>query len=397
MSTERAEAIVVGAGIAGAATAFHLAKRGLGPVLGVEARTPAAGATGRAAGIVSEQLWDRWDVEVVRESKVEYAALAARAAPGAYRVNGFLRWTAVERAAAALRPRVEELRAWGVDVSLIPPDRLADLLPAVRTDDLLEVAYAPGDAVVAPSDLAEAYLAEGRRLGVDWRLGLTAGRVVRRGSRWAWEGGGASFEAPSVVIAAGAWSKRLLAEAGHPLPLTPYRTQAATLVPSEAVPGSTPSFDDLDTGIYARPEEQGRFLAGDGTEDVETDPERFPPGGDPEFVAHVAESLGERLPAWADAHLARAWAGVCVSTPDRRPFIGPVPGAEGLHVITGFNGFGVMRAGGAAARLAELLADRGSRARERLRSVEPGRFPGEVRPFPPRDGFTLQAGDAPEY
>ncbi len=94
-----------------------------------------------------------------------------------------------------------------------------------------------------------------------------------------------------------------------------------------------------------------------------------------------------------------SWAGVCTATPDRRPLIGPVPGAEALYCLTGFNGFGVMRAGGAARRLADLLSE-GEEAggpRAALQPVWPGRFPDPRAPFAPKPGFTLEAGDDPRF
>ena len=397
MPVQRADVVVLGAGVAGAAVAYHLARRHVGSVVALEARTPAAGATGRAAGIVSEQLWDRWDVEAVRASKEEYAALAARLAPGAYRVNGFVRWTANERIARALDQRSQELRSWGVEVRDLDASGLGRLLPAGRTDDLRAIAYAPGDAVVAPSTLAEAYVAEGRRLGVDWRFGSPVTSLRRNGEAWDVPCRGTSFRAPQLVVAAGAWSKGVLAAAKAPLPLAPYRTQAAVLDRPGGFPGDGPSFHDLDVDVYGRPEENGRLLAGDGTERVEADPETFVPTGDPEFIEHLADAVERRLPGWTDATLVRAWAGVCVATPDRRPLIGPVPTAPGLHVLTGFNGFGVMRAAGAAQQLAELLAVGGAAAEERLASVSPARFPPGSPAFAPRPGFTLQAGVDPEF
>ena len=397
MTTERADVLVVGGGIAGAAVAYHLARRRFGRVIAVEERTPAAGATGRAAGIVSEQMWNRWDVDVVRETKVEFAELAARAAPGAYRTNGFVRWTADKTVAAALNERTNELRGWGVDVRPVDPDGLAQLLPVVRTDDLLAAAYAPGDAVVGPNSLAEAYVRESRRLGVEWRFGTPVRDLQGSGGLWSFAHRGMTYSSPVAVIAAGAWSKRLLGTAGVPLPLAPYRTQAAVLLPAGGVPEELPSFHDLDTDVYGRPEENGRLLAGDGTEHVEADPETFVPTGDEEFIAHLAETFGDRLTGWEEVALVRAWAGVCVATPDRRPLIGRVPGAAGLYVIAGFNGFGVMRAAGAAARLVDLVAGGGSAATERLAPVDPARFSGPVVPFAPRSGFTLQAGDDPAF
>jgi glycine/D-amino acid oxidase-like deaminating enzyme len=162
--------------------------------------------------------------------------------------------------------------------------------------------------------------------------------------------------------------------------------------------GTGVSVHDLDTDVYARPEANGRILAGDGTEHVEADPERFVQGADGDFLAHLAESLGLWFPDWESSSVVGSWAGVCTATPDRRPFIGPLRADHQLYVMTGFNGFGVMRSGGAARRLAEFITDPASpTARTALEPVLPERFHGRADPFPPRPGFTLEGGDVPRF
>jgi glycine/D-amino acid oxidase-like deaminating enzyme len=399
VADDRADVLILGAGIAGCALAYHLAQRSVGPVVVYDPQTPGAGATGRAAGIVTEQLWDPWDVEVARESKAEYAQLAGRWDPSAYSVNGFARWTKNRDALPILHSAVERLRKWSVPASVLDLATLSEKVPWGKFDDVLGAIWSPDDAVVTPSTMGELYAEAARKAGVDFRFGSPLTRFAREDDRWELVTGGRSVRAARAVVAAGAWSKRILLSVGHPLPLAPYRTQAALLRPSVPENGVFPSVHDIDLDVYVRPEANGRILAGDGTELVEVDPERYPTGGDERFVAHLAESFDSRFPGWADAELVRAWAGVCVSTPDRRAIIGPVPGANGLFTITGFNGFGVMRAGGAAARLAEVLAAGEGSERElgKIRSVLPGRFSGPVTPFPIRPGFTLEGGDDPRF
>ena len=399
MTDDRAELLVLGAGIAGCALAYHLARRSAGRTVVYDPQTPGAGATGRAAGVVTEQLWNPWDVAVTRESKQEYAELAGRWDPSAYSVNGFARWTKNREAVPILEAAVERLRNWSVPAATLDLSTLAEKVPWGRFDDVLGAIWSPEDAVVTPSTMGELYAEAGRREGVEFVLGSPLGRFARDGDRWELTTGGRTVRARRAVVAAGAWSKRLLASVGHPLPLAPYRTQAAVLRPSVPESRLFPSVHDIDLDVYVRPESNGRILAGDGTELVEADPDRFSTGGDERFVTNLAESFGSRFPGWADAELVRAWAGVCVATPDRRPLIGPVPGANELFAITGFNGFGVMRAGGAAARLASVLATGdGSEAElDRIRPVLPGRFSGPVSTFPIRPGFTLEGGDDPRF
>jgi glycine/D-amino acid oxidase-like deaminating enzyme len=399
VANESVDVLVLGAGIAGCALAFHLARRSVGPVVVYDPQTPSAGATGRAAGIVTEQLWDRWDVEVVRESKEEYAQLAERYDPSAYSVNGFARWTRNREALPVLESAVERLRSWSVPAAALDLTTLAEKVPWGRFDGVLGAIWSPNDAVVTPSRMAELYAERARELGVDFILGAPASRFAREGDRWELTVSGQTTWARQAVVAAGAWSKKLFASVGHPLPLAPYRTQAAVLRPSTEDRRLFPSVHDIDLDVYVRPEENGRILAGDGTELVEVDPDKYPMAGDEKFVEHLAESFATRWPGWADAELVRAWAGVCIATPDRRPLIGPVPGSPGLFSLTGFNGFGVMRAGGAAARLAGALAVGGGSSHEldRIRPVLPERFAGPPSPFPIRPGFTLEAGPDPRF
>jgi len=399
VAVERVEVIVLGAGIAGTALAYHLAKRSVGPTLLYDPRTPAAGATGRAAGIVTEQLWNEWDVAVTRLARKEYAELAARRDPSAFTENGFVRWTSQEGAARVLTEATARLRGWGVEVRAFGRTELERAVPWGRFDDVVGAIFSPGDAVVTPSTLTDLYADEARRAGADLETGSPFHRLAQEDGGWTLEAGARSVRARRVVVAAGAWSKRILAELGHPLPLAPYRTQAATLRAPPGGPEVFASVHDIDLDVYARPEGSGRILAGDGTELVEVDPDRTPSGGDERFLGHLAESFTSRFPGWANSELVRAWSGVCTSTPDRRPLVGPVPGAAGLYALTGFNGFGVMRGGGVAQRLAEVLAagDGSGREQALLGPVLPGRFPPGTPATVPRPGFTLEGGDAPRF
>ncbi len=396
MGADRAEVLVLGAGIAGCALAYHLADRGVGPVVLYDPRTPGAGATGRAAGIVTEQHWNRWDVEVTRESQAQYAEMSSRWDPSAYTVNGFVRWAHGAEALKVLDAARSRLRGWGVRADELDGAGLAARVPWGRFDDGSRGLWCPSDAVVTPSAIGEIYAEGARRAGVELHLGTPMESFARRGEAWELETGGHVLRASSAVVAAGAWSKELLRSIGHPLPLAPYRTQAAVLRPSSG-PDVFPSVHDIDADVYARPEAKGRVLAGDGTRLVEVDPETFQTGADEQFVEHLADTFGRRFPGWSDAELVRAWAGVCTSTPDRRPLVGAVSGPDRLYSIVGFNGFGVMRAGGVAARLADLIASGGTRAEERLAEVRPDRFRSDHPAFSPRPGFTLDDGDDPRF
>lgn len=398
MDETRVDCLILGAGIAGCALAYHLRRRDFGRVLVYDPRTPAAGASGRAAGVVTQQLWDRWDVDVTRESHREYAELCQRWEPEAFVQNGFVRWTTNAECADALDLARERLKGWGVRVEEPSADELARWVPAGRFDDVRGALVSPHDACVRPSSVTTIYAEGARSQGAVFDFGVPLESLTPTSDGWSLSTATRLVRTTRLVVAAGAWSKELLRRIGHPLPLAPYRTQAALLSPTRA-PEPFPTVHDLDTDVYLRPEGPGRILGGDGTESQESDPERFVTGGDAAFLAHLAESLGHRFPGWADSAVVGSWAGVCTATPDRHPIVGDVLGAPHLTVMTGFNGFGVMRAGGVARRLADLIAEDAAPddARSILGPAWAGRYAGPGEPFPPRPGFTLEPGDRPRW
>lgn len=395
MASTDLEVAILGAGLAGSALAAHLQAKGVGPVALLDPRTVAAGATGRAAGIVTQQLWNDWDVGVARETQQEYERRARALGPGTYRRTGFLRWTHRAEYRASLQAAARRFARLGVPVRRLEVDALRALFPWARFEEGASGLHSEEDACVNPTDLAADYVAEVARAGARVELGQQVPVPRRTDGGWELELRSGRLRARRVVIAAGAWSKALGLALGHRLAIAPYRTQAALLRPSRAPPESWPAAHDIDLDVYLRPEESGRILVGDGTELREVDPERVAGGGTPEFLANVGSALARRWPAWADAEVASAWSGVCDATPDRRPLIGRVPDPSELYLLAGFNGFGVMRAAGAARRLAALIHGEGASAEAALAPVRPDRFGPEPAAFEPRPGFTLEDGPDP--
>jgi glycine/D-amino acid oxidase-like deaminating enzyme len=153
---------------------------------------------------------------------------------------------------------------------------------------------------------------------------------------------------------------------------------------------------DLDEDVYLRSLTDGSLLVGNGTELVEANPERYAREGDERFLTHIRSTLQSRFPRWGEATVDRAWAGIVDATPDRRPLVGALPGVPGAFVVAGFNGFGIMRAAGAARRLAALIEHPDSEPAQRaLRAADPARFPAGQGAFAPRPGFTLEPGADP--
>lgn len=378
--------IVLGGGLVGSALAYHLTQAGETGILLYDKTLPAAGASGKGAGILCSQCWNRWDTRVVEETRREYEQLAAAWKPIIFAKNGSLRTVTTAAGETLLETRRRELQAEGVPAEILGPEAMAARVPSAQFSDVRAGLHTPNDAVIYPAEMVYIYeeLAQKAGATIEFDFGPPAMRATSRGWRVETRYGVATAE--RLVLACGAWTKRVLQDLGHPLPLAPYRTQACVLKTEAPVP-LLPSVHDTELDVYTRPYFAGHLLAGDGTELVEADPERSNPAGDPRFLEHIAESFAHRFPGWAGASVLGAWAGVCTSTPDRHPVVGAVPGSSNLYVASGFNGFGVMRAGAIARRLARALhGDPWSS----LAPADPARFPRRDLVFTPQPGFTLE-------
>lgn len=383
---------ILGAGLFGAALAYHLSRRSSLRVLALDAvHGPGQpNGTEASAGILSVQGWDPWDLAIVQESVEEYRGLAEEEGVEPVRRNGGLRVARTEEGARWLERVERVLGQEGTEARRVGEGEMRDLLPFADLGDVRAGLYTPDDSTLSATALREAYLRGAGRAGVEFRrttAPVPLEPLADRGWRIGEEG---PIVADVLVVAAGAWSKAVLAGLGHSLPLAPFRAQAVRLRPRPLL-GSFPTLHDLDLNLYVCPTSPGRFLAGDGTGSHEEDPSRWEPSADRAFVERMRAGVSGLGSGLASVQVETAWAGLCVASPDRFPLVGRVAGAERLCVATGFNGFGTMRAAGLARRLADALeSDRW----EPLRPADPRRFPpGSNGPFDPRPEFPLESDD----
>lgn len=166
---------------------------------------------------------------------------------------------------------------------------------------------------------------------------------------------GTTVRAPSVVVAAGWWTPRLLADLVD-LPVRPYRTQCLVLDPGEDV-SDLPMGSLPEEHIYWRPERNGDLLVGGWSFPVE-DPRTASRSEDEEFRDHVARVIPQVFEGMDEAGFVDGWAGVDAATPDTRPVIdAPSDAPDGLVVATGFHGRGVMTAPVTATAVRGLVTD----------------------------------------
>lgn len=379
--------VVVGAGIAGAATAWHLARdHGAEVVLVERERHPGTRSSARNAAILRPAIPDPALHALAAESARFYAhpppGFAAHALLRACGValcaddaafSGAAAWLGdPARAGAARELAPERLRAWW--------SGLADGVARCWLDE--------GGGVLDVHALVHGFVAGARRAGAELRAGCGAVDLLR-------DGGGAvtgvrvvgaraplpeAIEADAVVLAGGGWAAEPAAAAGLPLPLQPRRRHLLATAPLPAVRPDAPVLWFLgEEECYFRPESGGLLVSACDAEDVQP---AFGERSDPAVLERIAARMQRWLPSFADAGVARLWAAMRTFAPDSRFVLGPDPRAPGLHWAAALGGHGI-GCGYAAGRLAAAWA------------ADAAPAAAEARPFLPARLFSAAAERTP--
>lgn len=338
MAARRYRVVVVGAGLAGASAAYHLARSGVSDVVVLEREpTPGRHASGRNAAMVRQVVPDPEVAAVAREG-ARFIREVARPAGVAFRETGSL-LVARGEAWAALGRDARAGRSAGLPVRLLAPDPARSRLSVLEGSPLEGAVECPTDGVVDVAGLLGHYL-DGARRGGARLLCSTALEEVEEaaGGGFRARAGVEVLEADVLLDAAGAWAAQVGRLAGGmDLELANLGRHLVWTGPLGSVDRAWPFTWDVGEGVYFRPESGGLLLS-------PCDEVAGPPGDpapDPAALALLAEKLGRAFPALAGIPVARSQAGVRSFAPDRRFVVGWDPVRPGLFWLAGLGGHGV--------------------------------------------------------
>src|SRR5438034_1686982 len=355
--TETADVVIIGAGIMGASTAYHLARERVGRVVVLERETVCSGSTALASGGIRHQYANRVGIELTLQSIVTFEHFADEfGVDPQFRQHGYLLLVATEEELAVARRSVALQQGLGVDVRLLTPAETAELCPYLRTDDLLGATYSPRDGYADPYLCTTTIAARARELGVTIRQQAEVRSFTRSGDRVTGVvTAHGVVEAPVVVVATGAWSGVVGTLVGVDIPVVPHRRHKFVTAPfpADEIPGATPFIIDPHAGVSLRREGEGVLLGLGRPEE----PASFSTDVDRSLEPRVVERAVHRAPALADARLMRGYAGLYEMTPDQTGIVSRVHGVDGLYVIAGFSGHGFMHGPIAGQLMAELIAE----------------------------------------
>lgn len=342
------DVIVIGAGIIGAAVAYRLQQAGYNVGVIEREDAPAMHSTAKSAAGVRVQFGTEANILLSWESIQEYRS--EQWAPHTdYRPVGYL-FLVPEAHEAPHRAGVELQQALGAPVQVLTPTE-AQQHVAFDKNGVALATFGPADGIIDPHRTTMAYVAAARELGATFHFGHEV-MAMRHDSDWRVSCPHASFRAPIVVNAAGAWAGLLALKAGFTLPVQPSKRSIYTTGP---VPGGHvyPLTIDVGSGFYLRSEGK-RIIFGCSNPN---EPAGFTLGVDFEWLDHALEVGLHRFPWLAEVGLDRkaSWWGYYEITPDDNPILGFMPGVPGWVNACGFSGHGVQQAAAVARVLTEEI------------------------------------------
>jgi sarcosine oxidase subunit beta len=351
-----AQVVIIGGGVMGASTAYHLAKRGCTDVVLLEKQEFfGMGATGKCAGGIRYQFSTAVNIQLSLLSLPMLDRFEEELGQAiGIRRDGYLFLLTNERDVAAFRQNVVLQHSLGVQTQWLDGDEVRRRVPLLAADDVLAGAFHDKDGLADPNSVVMGYVSGARRLGARAFTGVTVtGITTEHGRVTGVVTDQGRIACQAVVNAAGPWAGVVSDMAGVPLPITPLRRQILTTTAIPALPPDFPFVLDFAQSLYFHRE-------GDGLLTGQSNPHETPgfdESVDRDWEMEHMEAAIKRLPLLERAGRASHWAGLYEITPDAHPVIGAAPPLNGYYVVAGFSGHGFMHGPGAGLLMSEIILD----------------------------------------
>jgi sarcosine oxidase, subunit beta len=350
-----ADIVVLGGGVVGLSTAYHLAMAGA-DVLLLERDAFGSGSTCRAAGGVRAQFSDEVNIELARRSLEVFQRFEEDFDQAIdLHTVGYLFLLDDPADVADFERAVALQNSLGVPTRMVDPAEAGRLSPLISTEGLLAAAFHAGDGHCAPEGVVQGYARAARRAGATLLSGCpVTGAQVVDGRVRAVETGYGVVRAEQVVVATGAWSGQVGSWFGVDLPVEPLRRQVLTTGPVPGRGRATPFTIDFSTSFYFHDEGPGLLV---GMSDPHEEP-GFRLGRDDAWLPGLAAAIARRAPALSDVELRSGWAGLYEMTPDHNGLVGRSTVVPGVVYATGFSGHGFLMGPAVGETVADIVLGR---------------------------------------
>jgi sarcosine oxidase subunit beta len=351
---DRAEVVIIGAGIMGLSIAYNLAKtHGVTDVVVVDKGYLCGGASGRNGGGVRAQFSTEENINLMRESiRICHGFARELGINVWFRQGGYLFLSRSEEDRRKLEASTAVQNRCGLPTRMLTAREARAIVPELDPDGIVAAAWNPEDGVVFPWPFVWGYADGAARLGVDIATFTEVVGFETRGR--AIEGvvtSKGTIKTARVVNAAGAWSPEIARMLGVELPNRPHRHEICSTEPLK--PWLGPLVADLSNGLYFSQSMRGEIVGGVSNADV---PRGLDQGSSHKFLALYAAALTRACPILGSVKVLRQWAGCYDLTPDANPIVGPVDEIDEFIQASGFMGHGFMMAPVMGRLVAEMVA-----------------------------------------
>jgi sarcosine oxidase subunit beta len=355
VSTDRkgSSVLIVGGGVMGTSTAYHLARAGVSDVVLLESAELGSGSSGKPLGGVRALFSDPANIALGARSMEAFRRFPRELGVdiGLRRV-GYLLVIRDRGDLAGFEQGVALQNAMGVSSRLVTPAEAVQLCPYLTVDDLVGAVWSPDDGYARPAAVVLGYARAAEVLGVRIRTGIeVTGIDALEDGRVSVQTSDGTYETATVICTAGAWSARIGAMVGLDLPITPLRRQIAftpRLAPEAA---QLPFTIDYSTTAYFHGTGDGGLLMG------WADPAQRP-GFGRELSSDWHDGLRTALrlfaPGVAELPVHGGWAGLYEMTPDCNAIIGESDVGFRFLYAAGFSGHGFLQAPAVGESLSDL-------------------------------------------
>ncbi|MEO5807042.1 FAD-dependent oxidoreductase [Devosia sp.] len=359
---KHAQIVVIGGGIVGCSTAYHLARDHKADVLLLEQGKLTSGSTWHAAGLVGQLRSSASVTQVLKRSVELYKTLKDETGlDTGWKMTGCLRLATNEDRWTEYRRLATTAGSFGMEMELLSPAEVKKLWPLMETSDLIGASYLPTDGQASPSDITQS-LAKGARMhGANIIEGVTVTGFVMDGKRiTAVKTDQGDIACETVVNCGGQWARQIGTMAGINVPLQPVKHQYIITEKIDGLSTDAATIRDPDRLTYFKEEVGGLVMGG-----YEPNPIAWTTGDVPSdfqfklfdddwdhFEQHLTQAIA-RIPALETAGVRQMINGPESFTPDGNFILGAAPECTNMYVGAGFNAFGIASGGGAGWVLAE--------------------------------------------
>jgi sarcosine dehydrogenase len=359
-----AQIIVIGGGIVGCSTAYHLARDHKADVVVLEQGRITSGTTWHAAGLVGQLRSSASITQVLKYSVDLYKNLHAETGlETGWKMSGCLRLATTDDRMTEYKRLATTAKSFGMDMHLVSPADVKQMWPLMDTSDLMGASWLPTDGQASPSDITQS-LAKGARMhGAKFHEGVQVtdfdmvdGRITAVNTNRG------KIACDKVVNCAGMWARQVGAMAGINVPLQAVKHQYIITEKIEGLSPDAPTVRDPDRRTYFKEEVGGLVMGGYEPDPISWTTDDLPADWEfrlfdddfDHFDQHLAQAI-VRVPALEHTGVKKMINGPESFTPDGNFILGRANECENMFVGAGFNAFGIAAGGGAGWVLADWV------------------------------------------